>query len=76
MLERMTGNVFILQLHALMYVVLRMEENPCLMGNWLIPLNVWRYRSDVALTEVVTTESNFTYIISCWFNKRPWKWYT
>jgi len=24
----MTGNVFILQLHALMYVVLRMEEKP------------------------------------------------
>jgi len=61
----MTGNVATLQVHFLMCVVLSKEEKPLPYGKLVIPLNVSRYRQDVALSEVVTTKFYFTYIISC-----------
>ena len=60
----MTGNVFILQVPALMYVVLSKEEKLAPYGK-LVDTTEYMTVQARCRTEVVKTEFNFTYIISC-----------
>jgi len=49
----MIGNVVLSEVDALMYVVLSKAEKTCLMGNWLVPLNVGHFNRVKSISEIV-----------------------
>lgn len=53
-------NIAVPETDPITYAVLSKAQNTCLMGNYLVPQNVYRYRRDIVQTNVVITEFNYT----------------